>query len=268
MADSEKQTPLTTFLKIESLVTTAALIIIAVIFFLNLQNSIKADIASDVYKQTTENFRVIFSHQLSGMLYNEVNEKEKVLKHNVYEIILQKHGFRMFPSVEAVGTNALSMAVIEHIRVALGLTKPYASRRVTSPFGNRNDPIVANAGGPESDEFHPGLDTYMRAGSVLGADADGIVWKTGWSRNGGLFIVLRHTQLEREGISVYSYVYHLSEIDVNKYDIVEKGQRIGLSGHTGKRQTGDHCHYEVRVNGEPVDPELIAGDESDFIKSY
>ena len=70
--------------------------------------------------------------------------------------------------------------------------------------------------------------------------------------------------LEKYGIKFETYFYHLSEIEVNKGDLVDKGELVALSGKTGKRQTGPHCHVEARVNDMPVDPKIIYGDPGDW----
>jgi murein DD-endopeptidase MepM/ murein hydrolase activator NlpD len=55
------------------------------------------------------------------------------------------------------------------------------------------------------------------------------------------------------GLGVYSCYYHLSEIRVQKGQMIEKGQVIGLVGSTGL-STGPHLHWEMRVTGNPVNP--------------
>ena len=261
---AEDKNPLPSFLKVGSLITWAALIVIFAIFLASLSNSIKIEIASEVYKQTRENMGLVYSHQLSYMLFNEVSEKDKIVKHNVYEAISEKYGIKIFPKSEIAATNLITMATIELIRNTLHPIYAFTSRRLTSPFGNRHDPLAVNTGGPEKDEFHPGNDYYMRIGSHIYAAADGIVEKTGWSDAGGNYVVLRHTQLERVGIKVETYIFHLSKILVSKWDLVDQGDLIALSGKTGFRQNGPHAHLECRVNGEPVDPKLIYGDAQDW----
>ena len=263
MADDKM--PLSTFLKFGYIITAALLIIIASIFLFSLSNNIKTEIASEVYKQTQENINLVYSHQLSYMLYNEVSEKNKIVKHNVYNAILEKYGIKIFPKSEIAQTNLITMATIELIRNTYKPVYAFNSRWLTSPFGNRKDPMKGkNIGGPEAGEFHPGNDYYMPLGSRVICPADATVEKTGWSWAGGYYIVLRHTMLEKYGIKFETYFYHLSEIEVKKGDLLDKGDLIALSGQTGKRQTGPHCHVEARVNDIPVDPKMIYGDPKDW----
>jgi murein DD-endopeptidase MepM/ murein hydrolase activator NlpD len=262
---AEEKQALHSFLKIGSLVTWASMVIIFSIFLFTLSNSIKTEIASEVFKQTRENIGLIYSHQLSYMLFNEVTEKDKLVKHNVYQAILEKYGIRIFPKSEIAQTNLITMDTIELIRNTYHPIYAFDSRDLTSPFGNRKDPMKGkNVGGPEKGEFHPGNDYYMPVGSRVKAPADAVVEKTGWSSSGGLYVVLRHTMLEKYGIKFETYFYHLSEIEVNKGDLVDKGELVALSGKTGKRQTGAHCHVEARVNDMPVDPKIIYGDPGDW----
>jgi murein DD-endopeptidase MepM/ murein hydrolase activator NlpD len=73
------------------------------------------------------------------------------------------------------------------------------------------------------------------------------VGSTGESRGKGRTIILDHGQ------EIKTQYEHLSEILVSEGDHVRKGQRIALVGNSGK-STGPHLHYEVRVNGIPIDP--------------
>ena len=68
-----------------------------------------------------------------------------------------------------------------------------------------------------------------------------------YSNSFGNYIVIKHTESQS---SVYA---HLQNSVIKNGDIVKKGQVIGYIGSTG-RSTGPHLHYEVRINGTPVNP--------------
>ena len=96
--------------------------------------------------------------------------------------------------------------------------------------------------------FHPGaIDISSDVGDPVLAAKKGTVVKTEKLTGGyGWYIVLDH-----QGIT--SLYAHLSAINVYEGDIVEKGQKIGEIGVTG-RSTGPHLHFETKENGQPVDP--------------
>ncbi|MGC6359818.1 murein DD-endopeptidase MepM [Bisgaard Taxon 45] len=95
---------------------------------------------------------------------------------------------------------------------------------------------------------HKGVDFAMPVGTPVIAPADGIVEKVAYQANGaGRYIVVRHG---REYQTVYM---HLSRPLVRAGQNVKRGQRIALSGNTG-RSTGPHLHYEFHINGRAVNP--------------
>ena len=98
-----------------------------------------------------------------------------------------------------------------------------------------------------SREFHKGVDIGVPTGSPVIAPADGKVIAAGYESGYGLMVVLEH----RNGVST-AYA-HLKAAEVEVGEIVSRGTRIAQSGMSG-RTTGSHLHYEVRVNGQPVDP--------------
>ncbi len=112
-----------------------------------------------------------------------------------------------------------------------------------SGFGIRKDPFTGGL------KFHEGIDFSAQQGTPVVATADGIVEKAGMNKWGyGIQVVIDH------GYGIKTRYAHLSGVSVKPGDTVRRGQVIGFVGSTG-RSTGEHLHYEVIVNGEPVDPE-------------
>lgn len=112
---------------------------------------------------------------------------------------------------------------------------------ITSPFGWRSNPF----GG--SPEFHQGLDIAAPSGTTVTAAAGGTVIMAQWYGGYGNYILIDHG-------GGYSTGYgHLSAIYVSQGQSVSRGQAIGAVGSTGQ-STGPHLHFEVRINGKPVDP--------------
>jgi murein DD-endopeptidase MepM/ murein hydrolase activator NlpD len=110
-----------------------------------------------------------------------------------------------------------------------------------SGFGTRRDPFNG------SPAFHTGLDISTRHFEPVLATADGLVTRSGWSGDYGQMVEITH----RTG---YRTVYgHLASVLVRPGGRVQRGDRVGLAGSTG-RSTGTHLHYEVRRGDRPVNP--------------
>jgi len=112
---------------------------------------------------------------------------------------------------------------------------------VTSGFGFRTDPFTGLA------QMHEGLDISNREGTPVIASADGIVSATGKDFTYGNVVVISH------GFGIISRYNHLSKILVGAGRKVKRGDIIAEVGTTG-RSTGPHLHYEIRVNGIPINP--------------
>jgi murein DD-endopeptidase MepM/ murein hydrolase activator NlpD len=116
-----------------------------------------------------------------------------------------------------------------------------ASFRLTSGFGGRRDPFGRGR------RVHEGVDLAAPRGTPIHATADGVVTTAGRESGYGMVVRVQH-ELGFE--TVYA---HMSKIRVKVGQQVSRGVQIGDMGSTG-RSTGSHLHYEVRVNGQPVNP--------------
>ena len=114
---------------------------------------------------------------------------------------------------------------------------PYRS----SSYGWRQDPFRGVRA------FHSGLDFSAAHGEPIIATAGGIVVEASQGRNYGKFITIKH------GDGLETRYAHASKLFVKKGDLVNKKDIIALVGNTG-RSTGPHLHYEIRLNGRPLDP--------------
>jgi murein DD-endopeptidase MepM/ murein hydrolase activator NlpD len=124
----------------------------------------------------------------------------------------------------------------------LPLRQPVAGPlQVTSPFGTRIDPFFGRLA------LHPGVDLRQAYGSAVYATAAGKVTIAAPSGGYGNLVEIDH------GNRLATRYGHLSTILVTEGETVEAGQEVGKIGSTG-RSTGPHLHYEVRIDGEPVDP--------------
>ena len=124
---------------------------------------------------------------------------------------------------------------------------PPTAGYISSGFGVRLDPFGNNQGETNFMETHTGVDIANAEDTPIQATADGTVEQAGWINGYGNAVTIRHTtQLE----TLYG---HMDQIKVQVGQQVSRGDILGLMGHTG-RATGNHCHYEVRVDGHPVNP--------------
>lgn len=112
---------------------------------------------------------------------------------------------------------------------------------LTSGFGYRNDPVTHGRG------VHQGVDIAAAPGQPVRASADGLVLRSGTMGGLGSAIYLAH------GYGLTTRYGHLSKIEVRPGQRVKRGDIIGRVGNTG-RSTGYHLHYEVRQDGDPVNP--------------
>jgi murein DD-endopeptidase MepM/ murein hydrolase activator NlpD len=113
---------------------------------------------------------------------------------------------------------------------------------ITSGFGYRTDPVTG------AQAFHSGLDLGAACGTPIKAAGTGVVISAGFNTGGyGNMTLINH------GGGLSTLYGHQSSIIVSAGQNVSQGQVIGYVGSTGK-STGCHLHFEVRVNGNPVDP--------------
>jgi murein DD-endopeptidase MepM/ murein hydrolase activator NlpD len=123
----------------------------------------------------------------------------------------------------------------------LPLTNPAPGHTVTSPFGVRIDPILGTGA------LHTGMDFRAPIGMPAKVTAAGVVTRAGWAGGYGRMVEVDH------GGGFATRYGHLSEIDVVVGQKLAAGDLIGKTGSSG-RSTGPHLHYEVRHDGEAVDP--------------
>ena len=111
---------------------------------------------------------------------------------------------------------------------------------VTSPYGNREDPL--NKG---TMQVHHGIDIKTNKEAVLATEEKGTVVGVDHRTNtaGGKTVTVEYAR--EDGSRVRVQYMHLSEIAIKKGDTVNAGQKIGVSGATGTRVTGEHLHFGV-----------------------
>ena len=127
--------------------------------------------------------------------------------------------------------------------VTVPVRKPvYGEVDMSSPFGMRMDPFMR---GPA---IHSGIDLRGDKGDPVRVTANGTVTIAGWNGGYGNMVEVDH------GNGLATRYGHMSKIDVKVGQRVTIGQTVGEIGSTG-RSTGNHLHYETRIDGEAVDPQ-------------
>lgn len=121
-----------------------------------------------------------------------------------------------------------------------GFARP-VNGRVTSPFGYRTHPIS----GQQS--FHKGVDFGNSRGTSIKASKGGTISHSGWISGYGNTIIINH------GNGQQTLYAHADSLSVSVGQSVSQGQEVAKVGSTGN-STGPHLHFEIRVNGECVDP--------------
>lgn len=148
-------------------------------------------------------------------------------------------GVEDFEALEASALNGNFLS-----KLSTGLWRPElwpVAGRISSSFGERLDPFDGEGA------FHTGLDIATPMGTPVHVTAEGVVTYAGILRGYGRAVVVDH------GHHLRTLYAHLSGFAAAVGQRVDRGDVIGFVGDSG-RSTGPHLHYEVRINGVPVNP--------------
>ncbi|RPF71453.1 M23 family metallopeptidase [Aurantiacibacter spongiae] len=138
-------------------------------------------------------------------------------------------------------TNTGEIIAAPRASLAIPSRMPVDGVQLTSGYGMRDHPILRRRA------RHNGVDLAAASGTPVFATADGMVGKAQYFGSYGNYVQIEH------GGDMETRYAHLSGYTVSAGQHVNKGDLIGYIGSTG-RSTGPHLHYEVRVDGEPVNP--------------
>lgn len=142
---------------------------------------------------------------------------------------------------EVVLMEAVPKIVERGTKIPPTFIKPISGGKLTSNFGRRTAPKKG------ASTNHKGVDWGIPRGSSVVAASGGTVTKAGWGGGYGYVVYIKHPG------GIETRYAHCSKVLVSAGQTVKQGQRIALSGNTGV-STGPHLHFEVRVNGNPVNP--------------
>lgn len=211
----------------------------------------------------------LFSHMTLSLKDIEREQVERITKLTLgasetaeqISSILKRTGIPLDASTDAIGgpylapsshhdfnasMNDLDAALIrlEAMRDTarkLPFANPAPGQAITSQFGNRPDPFFGGMA------MHAGIDFRAPTGTPILSTGAGKVITAGYSGGYGILVEIDH------GFGLSTRYGHMSKAKVKEGDTVQAGDLIGLSGSTG-RSTGPHLHYEVRRNGNAIDP--------------
>ena len=170
--------------------------------------------------------------------------KDMIEKLKNDRVAYQKAERELAKQSASIGTYINKTAKDTNVQVASGFIKPIQGS-ITSPFGWRTHPIF------NSRSFHSGIDIGGPNYGDIRASNSGKVIYSGWYGGYGKVVILEHGIIN--GKPITTLYAHMSTILVSNGQRVTKGQVIGKEGTTGY-STGPHCHFEVRVNGQPNNP--------------
>ncbi len=145
-------------------------------------------------------------------------------------------------SIKSVAApNAIKSAETSANSVKVEFQMPVAGGRISSDFGSRFHPVDRKT------KFHGGIDIAVPIGTKVAAAAAGVVKFAGWKGGYGNVVIIEHAD------GTETLYGHNQKLLVKEGQTVTAGEQISLSGSTGK-STGPHLHFEVRRNGQLVNP--------------
>ncbi len=142
---------------------------------------------------------------------------------------------------EQVYAEAVPKIVERGTKIPPTYIKPISGGRLSSGFGARSAPTKG------ASTYHKGVDWAVPVGTTVVASNGGTVAFAGWASGYGYAVYINHADGRQTRYG------HLSKVLVKTGQTVSQGERIALSGNTG-RSTGPHLHFEIRINGNAVNP--------------
>lgn len=167
----------------------------------------------------------------------EVRQEGTPGKHRMTDRVTYENGIEIARNnVDEVILEQSTPTIIERGTITPPtFVKPLSNGRFTSGFKKRWG------------RMHKGVDWACPIGTAIKASCAGVVVQSGWSNGYGYCITLKHADGKQTRYG------HLKKTLVSVGQTVSQGEKIGLSGNTG-RSTGPHLHFEIIVNGSQVDP--------------
>lgn len=153
---------------------------------------------------------------------------------------LESHNEELEAELDRIINSVNGSNADNNVQTESGFLRPI-SGRITSYYGYRVNPVTGEY------KLHKGIDYAGDYGDPIKASKSGVVEYSGWITGYGNTIILGH------GNGVQTLYPHAQTLNVNYGDTVKQGDVIATVGSTGN-STGPHLHFEIRINGEAVDP--------------
>ncbi len=185
-----------------------------------------------VYENTGALYKGETKIKSAGVLGSEATEMEVIKENGIWQ------------STKVLTTKVIAEPVTQ---VALKGTKSLSTYTGTGILSSPLSGAISSGFGSRGGSRHTGIDIPRPKGSAIHAADDGVVISARYDGAYGNLIKLNH------GDGLQTWYAHCSSFNVSVGDIVKKGDVIGAVGTTG-RSTGYHLHFEVRINGVPVNP--------------
>lgn len=142
---------------------------------------------------------------------------------------------------EELVLEAVPKIVEKGTKIPPNYIKPLSGGRLSSPFGRRKAPTRG------ASTYHQGVDWAVAKGTTVVASSGGRVTRAGWAKGYGYCVFIQHPDGRETRYG------HLSKTLVSPGQSVRQGEKIALSGNSGV-SSGPHLHFEIRINGTPVNP--------------
>lgn len=175
---------------------------------------------------------------------DKVTRKEPSAGHRkVVSVITYRNDMEVSREIqkEEVTIPAVAKVVERGTKIPPTYIRPVSGGRLSSGFGGRRAPTKG------ASTYHKGVDWAVPTGTAVMASSGGTITKAGWGSGYGYVVYIDH------GDGRQTRYAHLSKVLVKAGQKVVQGQKIALSGNTG-RSTGPHLHFEILINGGQVNP--------------
>jgi len=199
-------------------------------------------LAVDEAKATSERIKVqadllAESRQERTLAIERIEQEKELGVRRVKEIVQQQNELRLLIAKlsKKSGGRKSQRGILKE-----GLTRPLKGTLIRGFGTERDDESRAKL-------TSNGLHIRARRGDLVLAPADGQVVYTGWMRGFGQIVILDHDD------GIHSLLAHLSRIDVERGDVVRRGETVGAAGDTESLE-GDKLYFELRTDGRPIDP--------------
>ena len=195
-------------------------------------------VQAEVAKKKAEQQRVLDNAKANkaaaAQMEQDLIARSNAVKDLIQERIRQAEAARQAQQEESGGSDD------NYVQGTGQLSWP-CSGVITSPYGYRTHPIFGRT------IYHSGMDIGVDYGTPIHAADSGTVIYSGWISGYGNDVIIDH------GGGMQTLYGHNQSLNVSEGQSVSKGAVIAFAGSTGN-STGPHCHFEVEINGQAVDP--------------